>query len=113
MASGGHYSEFTTAKSRCHRREPPVENSTQRDKMVQPLDTGPELPPSTTRWSPQRKAVVVNAVRSGALSLDEACRRYLISTEEFSCWQRAIDTHGVAALRVTRLQLYRNNPPRK
>ena len=82
--------------------------------MAQPLGIAPELPPSgTTRWSPQRKAVVVNAVLSGALSLDEACRRYLISTEEFSCWQRAIETHGIAALRVTRLQLYRNTPPRR
>ena len=31
--------------------------------------------------------------------------------EEFLAWQRAIDTHGVAGLRVTRLQIYRDTPP--
>ena len=47
--------------------------------MTQLLATEPELPPSgATRWSPQRKAMVVNAVHSGAMSLDEACRRYLL-----------------------------------
>jgi hypothetical protein len=57
--------------------------------------------------------MVVNAVRKGKLSLDEACRRYLLSAEEFTAWERAIEAHGVAALRVTRLQLYRSNLPRK
>ena len=34
----------------------------------------PELPaPDTKRWVARRKAVVVNAVRSGAISLEEAC----------------------------------------
>ena len=31
--------------------------------------------------------------------------------EEFLARQRAIDTHGVPGLRVTRLQIYRDNPP--
>ena len=34
-----------------------------------------ELPPVGTRWVPRRKAQVVTAVRGGAISLDEACRR--------------------------------------
>jgi Protein of unknown function (DUF1153) len=71
-----------------------------------------DLPPSDTkRWVARRKAVVVNAVRSGAISLEEVCRRYDLSVEEFLAWQRAIDTHGVAGLRVTRLQIYRDTPP--
>lgn len=70
------------------------------------------LPPSDTkRWVARRKAVVVNAVRNGAISLDEACRRYRLSVEEFHGWQRAIEAHGVAGLRVTRLQIYRDAPP--
>src|SRR5437016_4289061 len=69
-------------------------------------------PPDTKRWVARRKAVVVNAVRSGAISLEEVCRRYELSVEEFLAWQRAIDTHGVAGLRVTRLQIYRDTPPR-
>ncbi len=68
-------------------------------------------PPDTKRWVARRKAVVVSAVRSGAISLEEACRRYELSVEEFLAWQRAIETHGVAGLRVTRLQIYRDTPP--
>jgi hypothetical protein len=68
-------------------------------------------PPDTKRWVARRKAVVVDAVRSGAISLEEACRRYELSVEEFRAWQRAIDSHGVAGLRVTRLQIYRDPPP--
>src|ERR1700732_5578393 len=74
--------------------------------------TGIDLPPpDTKRWVARRKAVVVDAVRSGAISLEEVCRRYELSVEEFLAWQRAIDTHGVAGLRVTRLQIYRDTPP--
>ena len=68
-----------------------------------------DLPsPNTKRWVVRRKAVVVAAVRSGALSLQEACRRYHLSVEEFLAWQRAIDRYGVPGLRVTRLQIYRD-----
>jgi Protein of unknown function (DUF1153) len=68
-------------------------------------------PPETKRWVARRKAVIVNAVRTGAISLEEVCRRYELSVEEFLAWQRAIETHGVAGLRVTRLQIYRDTPP--
>jgi hypothetical protein len=48
-----------------------------------------DLPPaSTRRWVARRKAEVVAAVRGGLLSLDEACRRYALSAEEFSAWER-------------------------
>jgi hypothetical protein len=74
--------------------------------------TGIDLPPpDTKRWVARRKAVVVSAVRSGAITLEEVCRRYELSIEEFHAWQRAIETHGVAGLRVTRLQIYRDTPP--
>jgi Protein of unknown function (DUF1153) len=62
----------------------------------------------TVRWSPYRKFSVVNGVRSGAISLDEACQRYQLSADEFLGWQRAVEGHGVGALRVTRLQYYRD-----
>ena len=68
-------------------------------------------PPDTKRWVARRKAVIVDAVRSGVISLEEVCRRYELSVEEFAAWQRAIEAHGVAGLRVTRLQIYRDNPP--
>jgi hypothetical protein len=68
-----------------------------------------ELPsPDTKRWVVRRKAVVVQAVRNGLISLQEACRRYNLSVEEFLAWQRAIERHGIPGLRVTRLQIYRD-----
>ena len=68
-------------------------------------------PPDTKRWVTRRKAVLVNAVRTGVISLEELCRRYELSVEEFLAWERAINTYGVPGLRVTRLQIYRDNPP--
>lgn len=68
-------------------------------------------PPDTKRWVVRRKAIVVDAVRNGKISLEEACGRYNLSVEEFQAWEQAIDSHGVPGLRVTRLQIYRN-PPR-
>lgn len=78
------------------------------------LDIGPVLsldslpPPETKRWVIRRKAIVVAAVRAGVLSLEEACRRYTLSIEEFLAWQRLVDSHGLPGLRVTRLQDYRS-----
>jgi hypothetical protein len=64
-------------------------------------------PPNTKRWVIRRKAEVVAAVRAGVISLEEACRRYTLSIEEFLSWQRLVDSHGLPGLRVTRLQDYR------
>ncbi|NQV59981.1 MAG: DUF1153 domain-containing protein [Alphaproteobacteria bacterium] len=69
-----------------------------------------DLPPSNTkRWVIRRKALVVAAVRGGLISLEEACRRYTLSVEEFLSWQQAIDRHGLPGLRTTRTQLYRDS----
>ncbi len=73
-----------------------------------PLTLADLPPPSTKRWVIRRKAEVVAAVRGGLLSLDEACKRYTLTVEEFLAWQRAIDRHGRAGLRATRVQQYRN-----
>ena len=62
---------------------------------------------STRRWVTSRKAMVVSAVRTGLLSLTEACERYHLSTEEFRTWARLLDEHGVRGLRATRVQEYR------
>ncbi len=67
-----------------------------------------DLPPTTTtRWVIRRKAEVVAAVRGGLISLEEACTRYDLTVDEFMGWKSAIDQHGVAGLRTTRLQHYR------
>ncbi len=74
----------------------------------------PELPPpNVQRWTIRRKAAVVIAVANGALTSEGACRRYQLSEEEFQSWQRAYEAHGLAGLRSTRLQQYRDRPPRR
>jgi hypothetical protein len=73
-----------------------------------PILSVADLPsPDTRRWVIARKAAVVAAVQYGVLSIEEACDRYSLSIEEYLCWQRLIERHGVAGLRVTRLREYR------
>lgn len=70
------------------------------------LDSLPS--PDTSRWVVRRKAEVVAAVNGGLLSIDEVCRRYNLTLEELASWQRAVDRSGMAGLRVTRIQHYRD-----
>lgn len=71
-----------------------------------------QLPhPNTKRWVVRRKAAVVAAVRSGGITVEEACRVYQLSEEEFRSWDRAFEIHGLAGLRVTRIQRYRRSRP--
>jgi transposase-like protein len=64
-------------------------------------------PPDTKRWTARRKAAVVAAVSSGMITIDEACRRYALSVEEFLSWRNTIQRHGVQGLQTTKLQNYR------
>ena len=73
-----------------------------------PLTLDDLPPPGTTRWVIRRKAEVVAAVRGGLLTLEEACQRYKLTTEEFLSWQASIDEYGLAGLRTTRIQQYRD-----
>jgi hypothetical protein len=66
-------------------------------------------PPNTKRWVVRRKAAVIAAVRSGGITIEEACRVYQLSTEELLSWERAFETHGLAGLRATRVQQYRRS----
>lgn len=70
--------------------------------------TRADLPPAdTTRWVASRKAAVVRAVLHGLIARSEALERYGLSDDEFDGWIRAIRDHGVAALRATAVQKYR------
>jgi transposase-like protein len=69
-------------------------------------------PPDTKRWTPRRKASVVKAVLSGVMSLEEVCRRYGLSVEEYQSWHNAMETHGMRGLYTTKLQKYRYFPTR-
>lgn len=67
-----------------------------------------DLPPANTdRWVIRRKAEVVAAVRGGLLTLEDACQRYRLTSDEFIGWQKAIDRWGMPGLRTTRIQQYR------
>ena len=74
-----------------------------------PLTVNDLPPPNTKRWVVRRKAEVVAAVRSGLISLEEACKRYTLSIEEFASWQQLVEQYGVRGLRATRVQEYRND----
>lgn len=90
-----------------------MKNMVQSNSVMGP--TGEQLtlenlpPTNTTRWVVRRKAEVVAAVRGGLLSLEDACRKYTLSVEEFLSWQRAIDEDGLLGLRTTRVQDYRQD----
>ncbi len=75
----------------------------------QPITIDDLPPPSTKRWVVRRKAEVVAAVRAGLISLEDACKRYTLSVEEFASWQTLVDRYGVRGLRATRVQEYRGN----
>ena len=67
-----------------------------------------QLPPSTSRrWTVRRKAGVLEALRRGALTLEEASQRYALSLEELRAWERDLERYGLHGLRATRLQIYR------
>jgi hypothetical protein len=73
-----------------------------------PLTIADLPPPDVDRWVIRRKAEVVAAVRGGLLSLEEACSRYRLTVDEFLSWQHSVDRHGLAGLRVTKTQQYRD-----
>lgn len=101
----------TAAENHAPARRDSTRALTDRAAFVRSLAnvTDADLPsPNTKRWVIRRKAEVVAGVRNGVISLEEACRRYKLSMEEFLSWQRLIERHGLAGLRATRLQDYRS-----
>jgi hypothetical protein len=56
----------------------------------------------------RRKAAVIEAVRGDWVPIEEACRLYNLSVDEFLAWERDIDRHGLHGLRSTRYQIYRD-----
>src|SRR5205085_8336923 len=73
----------------------------------------PELPSLGQRWTVRRKAAVIEAVRGDWVPIEEICRLYRISVDEFLAWERDIDRFGIHGLRSTRLQIYRDTEARK
>ncbi len=70
--------------------------------------TRSDLPPKNTcRWVARRKATVVLAVHAGLVTLEEVCRMYDLTEEEFTSWEAALLKHGRSGLRITHLKKYR------
>lgn len=68
-----------------------------------------DLPdPKTRRWVPRRKAEVIHAVRGGLLTKSDAMKRYSLTDAEWAEWETHYSEHGLAGLRVTHLQDYRD-----
>jgi hypothetical protein len=66
-----------------------------------------ELPViNTRRWTIRRKAAVLEALRSGTLTLEQASERYALSVEELRAWERDFERHGLYGLRA--LRVYRD-----
>jgi len=66
--------------------------------------THDNLPPAhTQRWVAWRKAEIVTAVRSGLLSVEEACLRYTLTAAELDSWSVAYARHGLHGLKALRL----------
>jgi hypothetical protein len=68
----------------------------------------PELPSLNRRWTVRRKAAVIEAVRGGWDPIEEVCRLYKLSVDEFLAWERDIDRHGLHGRRSRRYQIYRD-----
>jgi hypothetical protein len=63
------------------------------------------LPPlKSMRWVMGRKAEVVAAVRTGTVSLDDVCKCYEISMDEFLTWKSKMERFGPEGLRIKDLQ---------
>ncbi len=73
----------------------------------------PKLPRPRQRWTVRRKAAVIEAVRGGWVPIEEVCRLYTLSVDEFLAWERDIDRHGIHGLRTTRYQIYRDTELRR
>src|SRR4051794_12342465 len=75
------------------------------------LDLLPSV--TTKRWVARRKAEVVAALEGGLLTLDDACERYGLSMEELAAWRRSFERAGLAGLRTTKVQEYREHWERR
>jgi hypothetical protein len=71
-----------------------------------------ELPPQhTQRWTFRRKAALLQGLRSGTLTFEQARERYALSIDELRAWERDFQRHGLYGLRATRVHLDRDEEP--
>ncbi|QSH39563.1 DUF1153 domain-containing protein [Candidatus Kaiserbacteria bacterium] len=61
-----------------------------------------DLPPTITRWTPGRKAMIVRAVDLGILSFERLEKKYDVDANTLIEWRTTLQKDGVKGLRVTR-----------
>ena len=83
------------------------------DSLVETLLREGLPPPNTRRWVVRRKAAVVIAVKTGMITIEQACQIYQLTEEELLSWTQAFETYGFAGLRATRIQQYRRRRSRR
>ncbi|HVX90938.1 MAG TPA: DUF1153 domain-containing protein [Candidatus Paceibacterota bacterium] len=70
-----------------------------------------DLPkPNTRRWTANRKAIVISAVRNGVITLEQVLARYSMTEREFRIWEQGFKSDGATGLKVTHYQ--RRGSPR-
>jgi hypothetical protein len=71
---------------------PPCNNwLSDNDRLDEIFGPMPELPPPFIRiWTIQRKATIIEAVHGGWVPIEEVCRLYMISVDEFLSWERDV-----------------------
>jgi hypothetical protein len=68
----------------------------------------PTLPPTGwKKWSAQRKAAVLLAIRAGTISRDQAQKAYSLSAEELAVWEERFEIDGLAGLQLKNLRFRR------
>jgi Protein of unknown function (DUF1153) len=65
--------------------------------------------PKDQRWVARRKAEVLEAIRNGGLSNEDACALYNLTSDELLSWQVAYNRHGLEGLKAMKVQAYRRH----
>ena len=56
------------------------------------------------RWTPRRKAVIIEAILARHITVSDACEEYGLSKDEIDEWAYALAVHGLKGLRSTKGQ---------
>jgi transposase-like protein len=82
--------------------------------QIAPPEDGPvkkRMPAMPMRWVMQRKLELLREIRNGKLTVDQACDRYRLSTDELFAWREALERQGPNGLLATRRNRHYSAPP--
>ena len=79
----------------------PVEGGTKNDGIA---TTMAEIPVALRqRWVMRRKAELLCAIQAGKITVEAACERFALSSEELAAWSVAYNRQGMNGLRASAL----------